>query len=214
MVHGSPGGSGLGIQSAFPHLSGHGGTDNMRALFSLFASVNQIVLRYLRRIQAGGHRCRRQRSTAFTELVYTGDIDCIFCQILQLSDGITVIFNLLNLLILSRRAFLIIEVIGKGILHILPGHHDTFVFPNGRYIVRLIRLAGGFGRGIHLITVSAGPGTVDGLHAHLIGQIIGQLFPVKAADIQRIFRCKAGFLPVTVSDQYFIPRHIDTGIPA
>ena len=213
MVNRAPRGTRLGIQGAVYHGCRHGRADDMRPRLSGLSGIDQVIFRDNRRAQVRGQsRCGKRRP-ALPEFIYARDIYGILREILRPRYGITVFFNILNLLVLTRSALLIIQIIGNRILHILPGHIHPLVSSPGGYVVRLIRLARRQGNRRHLRAVAAAPRAVYGLHANPVLQVIGQLLAPKAGNIQGIHRCQHRLLAAALADSDLIACNIDARIP-
>ena len=160
----------------------------MGAVFSLLIQIDHPVFGYDRRVGVESDGSGGQGRTALPVLIDACDINRVFRGIGQSGNGIAVCRDALYLLILSLAGLLVIQVVGAGIFHLFPGYFDALIVSRRGYIVRFVRFSAGLRRGGHTFTVSAAPGTVHGLHPHLILLVIHQLLAPKGDNVERILR--------------------------
>ncbi len=108
MVHGTPGCAGFGIQGTIIHLAVCRCLYDMVPCLPFSPSVNQVISGYHCRIHIRGLGRDCNRRTALTKFIDTSYIECIFCQVFQTLQGITVPLDIRNLLIFRCSTFLII----------------------------------------------------------------------------------------------------------
>ena len=214
VIHSAPGGV-AGIQRAVLHITVlmGDGQDMGCDLAGGTRRVQQLVGRHLDRVHVG-RRCRgSQRGGAFAQLVDAGDIHLIAGVVFQALNGVAVLGNPFDLDEVPFALFAIVDVIGFGILHVLPGRFNALEAPGqcqgvgggGQFV--------GFGDHRDGLAVAAAPFTVDRLHLDGVGLAVLQFFTAEAAHRQGVGGGAHGFGFIAEGDGNFVPGDVYRRVP-